>query len=139
MKKIDKAIFLFILIVIIISSYLAIIDIFSVDTPFCLTGKSCDIVKNSIYSTLLGIKLSFIGLFYSIVLVVSFLLKINKKLDFEYFTLISGIGAVFAVYFLYIQLFIIGKICTNCVIVDVSIIIIFILTLVKNNKNSPPG
>lgn len=105
----------------------------------CLTGNSCLEVQNSQYSQLFGIKLTNLGIISFTLLLGLYLLylkRINKHLEYL-FLLACLAGAILALYFLYVQFFILGKLCSNCLVIDGFAIIISLLALYdfKKKKN----
>lgn len=108
-------------------------------SDICLTGGSCETVQNSQYAQLFGIKLTNLGIIAFAALLglyIIYLKKINKHLE-RLFLLASVIGALMAAYFIFIQFFLIGKICSNCMIIDSFAIIIALLAVYdfKKKKN----
>jgi len=115
------------------SFYLSIVADFSTSTT-CFPGTRCDIIEKSPYSHLFGIKLSFLGLAFFILLSAMFLMGYYyKKISKKTFTILSGIGALFAIYFLYLQFFVIDSMCSLCLIVNSLAIIIFLLGLFEKH------
>lgn len=102
---------------------------------FCLTGESCKIVRNSSYSELFGIKLSFFGFFSFVALLIIYLLAYNKKINYLFFLSCTIIGAFFALYFLYLQIFVIKALCSNCLAVDSTAVIIAFLSVLNLSKD----
>jgi len=97
------------------------------NTAFCSIGTDCEAVQNSIYGTIFGIKLAWFGvLCFSILFILFLIARIRKKL-YWMFGAASLIGAVFAVYFIGLQLFILKKFCNNCIIIDSIMILMFII------------
>jgi len=134
MKKLHKGVPFLMLFVLSFCVYLAVADAVLPNSPFCLTGESCDIVKNSAYSSLFGVKLTWWGLLFSVVLLGCYVLDLKGHIPREYLTFISGLGAAFSSYFLYVQVVILKRICSNCAIVDSIIILIFVLILMHREK-----
>ncbi len=116
-----------------LSSYLVYQDITKID-GFCLTGQGCKIVQTSEYSSLFGIKLAYLGLSFFILSLVIYLLTLNNKIKKKYFLAISSISALFALYFLFLQFFIIKALCSTCLAIDIFAIIIFITSLLNLKK-----
>ena len=102
------------------------------ENEFCVIGEDCEYVQQSTYGELFEIKI----IYYSLVAFVGLLILffINEKI----YLLASIVGVVFSIYLIGVQLFVLKQICINCMIVDVSMIIILILSLFlfynKNNK-----
>ncbi len=92
------------------------------DSSFCTFG-GCSYVLNSKFSKTFGIDNSILGVFYF--LIVGILNYLNKE---KFLKILSGVGAIFALYLIFVMLFILKEICYYCLIVDFSAIIISILT-----------
>jgi uncharacterized membrane protein len=82
--------------------------------------NGCYIVQASEYETTFGIKNANIGLIsFTILLIINFLyLQKPKKIKKNLLTLGFFIGSLFAIYFLYLQFFIINATCPYCLITD---------------------
>jgi uncharacterized membrane protein len=91
------------------------------NSTFC-SLDSCDSVLNSKFSKTLGIDNSLLGIFYFLIILIFNFINKEKILKF-----LSIIGAFFALYFIFIMLFVLKEVCYNCLIVDFSAIIIFVL------------
>ena len=87
---------------------------------FCDIGAGldgCNIVAQSPYSRFLGIPLAFYGvLFYALLLLGTFaaIWKHHRYLH-RALLAIAGVGAVFSVVFLYVQLVLIQALCVYCI------------------------
>lgn len=99
------------------------------DTSFCVIGEGCDIVKKSAYSEIFGIKVSLFGAIAFIALFIVFALGFRDSLFAKIYFVMVSIGLLFALYFLYLQIFIIGTICSTCAVIDSIAILIFLTTL----------
>ena len=121
---------LFILIAaeIVLSAYLAYTKITGTKA-FCLTGQGCETVQNSAYGTILGIPLGVVGIASFSALFVLYLLVYNNKLPNYLFLIATIIGAIGSLYFLSLQVFVIGAICSDCFIVDCTMLIIAGITI----------
>lgn len=99
------------------------------DNYFCSVGSDCDAVQNSIYGTFLGVKLAWFGVIcFSILLLLFLIARVNKNYYWIFF-LASIIGTGLAVYFILLQVFILGKLCRDCVIIDGIMILMFIIVV----------
>lgn len=108
----------------------------SSNSTICIFGSSCGDVQSSPYAYILGIKLSQIGLVSFIFLLGLFFLA-SKNIKYEFwFLLASFLGALFALYFLFIQFFILNQICSNCLIIDFIAIFICILSIFNFNSKT---
>ncbi len=85
----------------------------------CPAGGGCDIVKGSIYSEVLGIPVSLIGMGAFLTFIALALLGLTKKLHpekaFLYTLILSGLGLFPAAYFMYIMFGVLDAICPWCV------------------------
>ena len=95
----------------------------------CKVGSDCDTVQNSIYGTLFGIKLAWFGVICFLILFILFLIARFDKKKYWMFFLATIIGAGFAIYFISLQVFVLGKLCMDCVIIDGIMILMFIIAI----------
>jgi uncharacterized membrane protein len=108
---------------------------YETNTTVCATGFDCDAVKNSSYSKIFGISLSTLGIISFPALLIIFLLGLKNKKMQNLFYLSTLIGAIGASRFLYIQFFILKKVCSSCLAIDSLMIIIFIFSAYDWYKN----
>ena len=129
---------------IVISSYLLVLHYSDTESFFDFSQLfSCDIVNKSIYSEFppgSGIPVSLMGIFtFILVLVILHLIKTNasfsignkiveKKLLSNILFYLMIISLVFALYLVYTELFYILSICILCVVLDILILIMIVLT-----------
>jgi uncharacterized membrane protein len=92
------------------------------NSSFC-TFSGCNAVLNSKFSKTLGIDNSILGIFYF--LLVGVLAYLNKE---KFLKIVSIPGALFALYLIFVMLFILKEICYYCLIVDFSAIIIAVFS-----------
>ena len=97
----------------------------------CDPGVGCDVVKTSSYNYTLGIKNSYYGsaIFLAISLLTYFQIKNSTEKKKKLINLGVIVGSVIAIYFLYLQSFIINAYCKYCLIVDFSMIAALAVTL----------
>lgn len=100
------------------------------ESVLCPINSACDDVLTSEYSAILGIPLALLGvIFYFSVFVSSVLyLDTRKEKIFKLIILLSVIGFLSSLYFVYLQLFVIGVICFYCMISAIGSTIIFLLS-----------
>lgn len=149
MKNIKYQIILALVIIALISS---IILSFTPVSLICSTSSDCSIVHYSSYNSLFGIENSYYGIvifsFLALLIIFYFTNPTQNKKALINFSII--IGSVVALYFLYIQHFILEAYCRYCLIVDFSVIICLILILpelkngfsnlkIKNEENIATG
>ncbi len=97
---------------------------------FCIEGGSCNDVVNSQYGTIFGIKVALFGVLAFAFLFVFFALRKHHHLLDKMFLAGSMMGSLFASYFLYLQFFVLHKICTNCLFVDGTMLVILALSII---------
>jgi len=125
--KTNTIISLLILIMIALSAYAYYEDL--TDIGICIIGQGCSVVRYSEYSEIFGIKVSLFGLISSAIFFLVFLNKKKSEFLKKVFTILTFIGALFAIYFIYTQLFLIKAICSTCIIIDITMLIIAALVL----------
>ena len=94
----------------------------------CGIIKGCNLVASSAYSTLFGIPLAYLGLFYYVFIfvVIGFLIKSFSTFVYKLFVFSSFFGATLSVYFLYLQAFKIQAFCTYCIFSAIFSFLLFI-------------
>ncbi len=97
---------------------------------FFLIVSDCGKVLRSSYSVMFGVPLAVAGVFqYSLLLIAIIVLKIFRKKIFTYWIILqSMIGAIFSLYFMYIQLVILKSICIYCTLSALISFAIFFLS-----------
>jgi len=103
-------------------------------TELCAIGETqggCNLVQNSAYASTFGIKNSNYGIiaFAVLSLVTISYLKNPTKLKKQAIYAGAIIGAITAIYFIYLQEFVIDATCKYCMVIDISIILALILIL----------
>jgi uncharacterized membrane protein len=95
--------------------------------------NSCQTVQDSQYGKLFGIKLTYLGVIAFVFLfgfhILARLEHKYQKRSYQAFIASTIIGALFATYLIYIQLFVVKQICTNCIIVDSIMILVTLLAV----------
>ena len=115
-------VFLLIFIVGLISS---IIITSNSSTGICRPGNGCDIVTGSSYGSTFGVASSTYGIFIFSFMILLTLFHINKPNRHTRRIIHSVIivGSLIAIYFLYLQIFVIKAYCEFCIVVDVALLI----------------
>ena len=143
-KRIINYMLIICILSIITSLYLLYLH-YSTKESFCdiNQGLSCDIVNRSIYSEFppgSGIPVSLMGIITFLIVVTALNLikdnksfrigkiKVNKKIlaNFIFYLMIASL--LFALYLVYAELFLILSICILCVVLDIFIIILLVLS-----------
>jgi uncharacterized membrane protein len=122
---------------ILIMYYLTTLHFKVEDNAFCNLGEglSCDIVNKSLYSEVLGIPMSVLGLGYFIFLLLVLVFKYKEKvLNKTLLLSIAFFGP--SLYLSYIEFFVIENICVFCELSKI-IILTIIISLIFTQKKKP--
>lgn len=98
--------------------------------------SSCSIVQNSEYKETLGISNSIIGIvtFSLLIALVLSQIKNPKKNKKNFLAIVIAMSTVGALYFIYLQIFVIKALCPYCMIIDTATILALVILLTKTNK-----
>jgi len=122
----NKTKYTLILIIFIVSALASgILSFVSIEQACGGTQNSCYEVQTSKYETTLGIKNAHVGLIVFPILAILTLIHLRNptKLKKQIITLGLFFGTIFALYFIYLQLFILKALCKYCIVVDLGMII----------------
>ncbi len=117
------------------SVYLLLAKIGLIGGLSCTISHGCDMVNSSSYSEFLGIPVSGIGLAGYLALFVLAIIGVqpgwldDRRPD-RMLSLLAGAGVAFTLYLTYAEIFILGAICQWCVVSQLLILGIFILSLI---------
>ena len=94
-------------------------------TGICDPGRGCDVVNSSVYGSTLGIKNSVYGIFIFSFMILLTLFHMSKpsKHTKNIIHLAVIIGSLIALYFLYLQIFVIKVFCNFCLLVDIGLLV----------------
>lgn len=113
-----------------IASYLAIVEVGG-GVPVCGPLKGCETVAQSEYSRIGGVPVAVYGVGLSLVLLTLALAWVRT--DLRVLLLmhygLSLAGVLFEVYFLYLQIVVIGAVCVWCTSYGLSLILRFVIAL----------
>jgi len=130
-KKLKYKAFLILFLVSLLSSIILLTD----TSEICDVGKSCDIVQNSKYASIFGIKNNIygLGIFTILLFVTSHQIRKPTRKKHNIISMGIVIGAGIAIYFIYLQQFVLNAWCKYCLVVDASLLLaLFILLLPEN-------
>jgi uncharacterized membrane protein len=84
----------------------------------CGIFSGCETVLNSSYSVMLGIPLALYGVAYYLAILILTLWYLDRRIEivFHLLTRSTVLGFLFSVWFVYLQVVVIGAICTFCMI-----------------------
>ena len=132
----NKTKYSIILTLLIISAIASIILSFIPLEQACGKSESCTIVQTSDYETTFGIKNAHIGLIAFPILILLTLFELKKSNKYTKSLLKLGLmfGSIFAIYFLYIQFFILNALCKYCLTIDIATLASLGLIFIKTKK-----
>ena len=86
---------------------------------------TCYAVQTSQYETTFGIKNAHMGLVAFSIMTILIFLHIKQPTKHKKQIIIAGIigGTIFALYFLYIQFFVIDALCKYCMVIDIGMLV----------------
>ena len=109
------------------SAYLTILHYKNIIPP-CVIAKGCETVLTSQFSTILGIPIALVGSLFFLTLI--FLLLLGF---FNYFKLLVLAGVIVSVILFCIQAFVLKAFCQYCILSEIVILAIFILSSFMKN------
>jgi uncharacterized membrane protein len=122
---------------IILSLYLTYMHFTESQAAFCAAGSDCDTVRQSGFSTIMGIPVAATGVAgYSVILIV-FLSGMKKRTKWLLLYILALAGFVFSAYLTYLELFVIKAMCMYCIFSAVLMTIIFIALLRAKSEYHP--
>lgn len=103
--------------------------------PPCTTD-GCETVLNSEYSEILGVPVALLGAIYYFAILLLMFIHLDTKQEkyLRYVMMMSVLGFLFALWFTFLQLFIIKAICPYCVLSATMSTIIFIVSMYSLKK-----
>jgi len=105
--------------------------------------SECQMVRESAFSSLLGVDLPIWGFFFFLAIAIYTMLKMQlkhlpsrlEKLGLVFYTMT---GFLFSAYLTYIEFFVLGAICQWCVVSATIGTLLFIVVLIKYRQNFEP-
>jgi len=103
--------------------------------------NTCQVVATSVYSTILGIPLSLLGLFFYATVIVIGLFALNEKYQFvlNFIPPLALVAWVFSVRLVYLQLFVIYSVCYYCIWSAILSTVLLILGIIIVRKRLRAG
>lgn len=126
-KLVHNLIWIFIAINIILSfiSYIAL----TTDGAFCIIKSDCSEVQKSKYGEIFGIKVSLLGTIAFVLLLLVYAFALRYRQIYPFFVLANIGGSIFSLWFIYLQFFVLSKICSSCMIIDGLTLIVTALSI----------
>jgi uncharacterized membrane protein len=102
-------------------------------SQICDPGEGCDVIQHSTYNFTFGIKNSHFGvaIFALSSLLIFWHIKNPTKKKKNLIHLAVIIGSIIALYYIYLQGFLLNAFCRYCMIVDLSMLAALVLTIIK--------
>ncbi len=136
-KYIKPALLILSVIGFLLSVYLTYLHYSEGQTAFCSQGSDCDVVRQSSYSSLLGIPVSLLGAIgYALIFWFTYV-SMSKRMRWVLLYAISLAGFIFSSYLTYIEFFVIKAICPYCVVSALIMTAIFILVVSRKSEFYP--
>lgn len=130
---INRLIFIFSILGLVISTFLAYEYLQTTPMNCPLTGSGCDIVRKSEYSHIFGISIPYLGVFFYIFMAAAsiWLIQAPSKLINNLRFVAGTVGLIFGIYLTYLEAFVILAYCFWCVSSFIVSVIIFIFSYVS--------
>lgn len=116
-----------------VSVYLLAAEFFGAAVP-CSITQGCNEVLNSKYSSIFRVPLPLWGIGFYVSVVFAALMSNHYTNWKKYLTVLVSVGATAALVFLYLQFFVLGKICQYCLATDVLAVLLLLLDLNLEHK-----
>ena len=111
-----------------VSGYLLVADFVLGGAELCLTGKGCDVVRESVYSRIGGIPVSLIGVLGYAAMAAVAVSRLGRRTRWNLLFWLSTAAVGFSAYLTYLELFIIEALCSWCVVSAAIAVGLFLLT-----------
>ncbi len=98
-----------------VSGYLLVADFLLGGAELCLTGRGCDVVRESRYSSIGGIPISLLGVLGYAAMAAAAVSPLGRRARWNLLFLLSAAAVGFSAYLTYLELFIIEAFCSWCV------------------------
>ncbi len=124
------------LILFIISLISSAILSFNPTSEICEPGSGCEVIHASKYDFTFGIQNSHYGVIIFIFMIFLTYSQIKKPKKNKRLLIHIGIilGAIIAVYFIYLQQFVIKSYCKYCMVIDISMLIALVIIIFTKRK-----
>lgn len=119
---------------IIVSAYLTYHYFNTEDVAFCITGEDCEIVKESKYSSILGIPVAVLGILGYFSISLATISSFTKRRKWMLLFFLSTAGVAFSAYLTWLEFFKINAICSYCIVS--ALLMLSILGFVLSIMNS---
>ena len=108
------------------------------NSDFCGINEkeNCNAVQNSKYASLFGISNSVYGIFIFLILSILTFSQMQKPTKNKQLLIAYAVitGFIIAIYFIFLQIFILKALCRYCLVIDFGLIIAFFLVILGEIK-----
>ena len=112
---------------VLVSGYLLVADFVLGGAELCLTGKACDVVRESRYSSIGGIPVSLLGVLGYAAMVTVSVSRLGRRTRWNLLFWLSAAAVGFSAYLTYLELFIIEALCSWCMASAAIAVAVFLL------------
>ncbi|HYO42600.1 MAG TPA: vitamin K epoxide reductase family protein [Candidatus Limnocylindrales bacterium] len=123
-----------------VSGYLSVVRVIGEDAV-CGPSRGCETVASSEYSEIFGIPVAFLGLAFSLVLVVlaaTWWRRADRRVLLAAYALLL-LGTLFVAYLTYLELFVIEAICVWCVAFAITVVVALVISGLAMHRSSRPA
>lgn len=121
----------------VLSLYLSYLHYTESQAAFCGQGSGCDEVRQSAYSTMLGVPVAVFGVVGYLIICALLLSAIAKRTKWLLLYIFTLAGFIFSAYLTYVEFFVLGAVCKYCIISALIMTAIFILVLTMKAELNP--
>ncbi|NCN51644.1 vitamin K epoxide reductase family protein [archaeon] len=102
----------------------------------CGIKSGCEAVQSSQYKDFLGVNNGYLGILAFFILLTLTISHIKAPRKYKHALILIGIsiGSLIALFFIYLQIFVIKAFCTYCLVVDIGMILGLILIFPRKKK-----
>jgi|APSaa5957512535_1039671.scaffolds.fasta_scaffold04066_7 uncharacterized membrane protein len=111
---------------------------FSSPSETCLVAEStCSVIEQSVYAQTFGIKNSYygVGIFAFLLFLTYSHIRKPRRTKQHIINFATTIGAIIALYFIYLQQFVLEAYCMYCLVVDISLILAVLILMISYKMN----
>jgi uncharacterized membrane protein len=120
-----------------LSVYLTYLHYTDGQSAFCSQGSDCDVVRQSSYSSILGIPVALLGAVGYVLIFWFTYVSIARSTRWLLLYIISLAGFAFSLYLTYLEIVVIKAICPYCLVSALIMTIIFIMLVYRKSELYP--
>jgi len=120
-----------------LSVYLTYLHYTDGQSAFCSQGSDCDVVRQSSYSSILGIPVALLGAVGYVLIFWFIYVSMARSTRWLLLYIISLAGFAFSLYLTYLEIVVIKAICPYCLVSALIMTIIFIMLVYRKSELYP--